>query len=64
MTRGVGLGVVFVFEAGHEVFHQQTFPPLPHTLFSFSVAQLPPAGDPSVQILFRFGSFLEQMYLA
>jgi hypothetical protein len=46
------------------VFHQQTFPPLPHALLSFSVAQLPPAGDPSVQILIGLGSFLEQMYLA
>ena len=67
MTRGVllGHGVVFVFEAGQEGFHQQTFPPLPHTLLSFSVAQLPPPErDPSVQILIGLGSFLEQIYLA
>ena len=57
-----GLGVVL--EAEHEGFHQQRFPPFPHPLLSFSIAQSPPAGDPSAQMVSGIGSFLEQMYLA
>ena len=63
---GVGLGVIGegLSLPGQSGFHQHLFPPLRHALFSFSVAQSPPATEPSMQIVDGKGSFFEQMYFA
>lgn len=59
---GVGAGGGPPEPPGHSA-HQHTFPPPPQPLWVFSVEQLPPAVDPSAQIVAGRGAFLVQIYL-
>ena len=58
----VGLGGGPPPSPGHAA-HQQVTPFLPQLLFTFSSEQLPPAVDPSAQMVASIGWFLAQTYL-
>ncbi|KAK1732779.1 hypothetical protein QTG54_016491 [Skeletonema marinoi] len=60
---GVGVGGGPPPSPGHDD-HQHTFPPFPQPSGAFALEQLPPARDPSAQIVAGRGAFLVQMYLS
>ncbi len=59
---GVGAGGGPPEPPGHSAY-QHTFPPFPQPRLVFSEEQLPPAVDPSAQIVAGRGAFLVQIYL-